>query len=65
MKVLPEAADNEKIAFKAARKGLKALTEQPAWLKGTQLYPHQLQVYQLLKHVSFLVIERLAIINTS
>ena len=46
VKASPEAAAEEKAAFKAARKGVKAMTDKPEFLQGTQLYPHQLQASQ-------------------
>lgn len=42
-RALPEAAAEEKAALKAAKKGLKAFKDQPDWVQGAQLYPHQLQ----------------------
>lgn len=48
-KALPESAAEEKAAFRAARKNLKDLTEQPMWVRGTQLHPHQLQACPLVR----------------
>ena len=45
----PAAVDAEEAAFEAARRGLPELgQEQPAWVKGCKLYPHQLQVISAL-----------------
>lgn len=43
-KALPTAQADEEAAFEAARNGLDVLEEQPEWVKGAPLYPHQLKV---------------------
>ena len=44
LKASQEAMIEEKAALQAARKGLKEIQEQPDWVRGPPLFPHQLQV---------------------
>lgn len=47
LKTSPEATAQEKGAVQAAQKELKELQEQPEWIKGPTLFPHQLKVFPL------------------
>lgn len=43
-KASPEAQAAEEAAFQAAKAGLEDLKVQPEWVRGAELYPHQLEV---------------------